>query len=59
MLLAISLMIAWYMLAWRPVFEDTVHDKMYPLNVLLFIPFKIYALYQWIAMQRRESNHVA
>jgi hypothetical protein len=24
-LLAISLMIAWYMLAWRQVFEDTVH----------------------------------
>jgi hypothetical protein len=43
--LAIGLIIAWYVLAWRPVFE-TKEYKMNPMHMLAYVLLKVYALYR-------------
>jgi hypothetical protein len=41
--LAIGLAIAWYIFAWRPVFEKSKY-KLHPLHVMLYLPMKLYWL---------------
>ncbi len=56
--LAIALAVAWYVLAWRPVFE-TKKFKFHPLNILEYILWKMYTLYRWtkaMVASRRNSN---
>jgi hypothetical protein len=57
--LALGLAIAWYILAWRPVFETKDH-KLHPLHLAVYVLVKIFTLCAWIKsyVTRRNPSSV-